>query len=150
VKRHILPREHAAAAAPPVVREMPRTKNVPRRCAGGAEQQRNAAALAAAPAPATHQHHDAFQGGGAGASGVTVKEELEEPLQFSVSLSLQNRAFYHFQPVRHTNPKIRPWLQYPCKIHLRARSLQGAAGCDAHRQSVAAGQGPRRYTPVAV
>jgi len=31
--------------------------------------------------------------------------------------------------------------EYHSKIHLRARSLQGAAGRDAHRQPVAAVQG---------
>jgi len=66
----------AAAAAPPIVRKMPRTKNVPRRCEGVdlavREQQRAAAALAAAPAPL----HDAPPPVvGAGASGMTVKEE---------------------------------------------------------------------------
>jgi len=73
-----VPREHAAAA-PPVVLKMPRTKSILRRCEGGAEQQRAAAALAAALAPATHQHHDAVQlGGAAGAFGVTVKQEVED------------------------------------------------------------------------
>ena len=47
---HILPREHATATAPPAVREMPPTKNIPRRSEAGArEQQRAAAALAAVP-----------------------------------------------------------------------------------------------------
>ena len=52
---------------------MPRTKHVPWRCDGDdpavREQQRAAAALAAAP------HHDDVQIRGAGACGVTVKEE---------------------------------------------------------------------------
>ena len=31
-----VPHEHDAATAPQVVREMPRTKNIPRRCEGAA------------------------------------------------------------------------------------------------------------------
>ena len=73
------PAARATAAAPPVVRGMPRTKNVPRRSEGfiASEQQRAAAALATAPGPAPAPHHGAFQVGGSGASGVTVKEEDE-------------------------------------------------------------------------
>ena len=69
----------AAAAVPPIVHNMPRTKNVPRRCEGDdpavRDQQRGAAARAAAPAPAPRL--DALQARGAGAFGVTVKEEEE-------------------------------------------------------------------------
>ena len=68
----------APPAPPPVVREMPRTKNIPRRSEVGVhEQQRATAALAAASAPAPR--NDAIQVvGGAGASGVSVEEEEEE------------------------------------------------------------------------
>ena len=57
---------------------MPRTKNVPRLCEGGAarEQQRAAAALAPAPTPA--QNNDApAAAGGAGASGGSLDEDEE-------------------------------------------------------------------------
>ena len=53
----------AAAAAPPIVPKMSRTKNVPRRCEGGdhaVREQQRAAAAAAAAAPALAPHQDAL------------------------------------------------------------------------------------------
>jgi len=82
LKRHNLPRGDATAAAPPIVREIPGTKNVP--CSAPlAEQQRAAAAptamLALAPAPAPAPCHDALHTGKAGgACGVTIRVREEE------------------------------------------------------------------------
>jgi len=79
-----LPHEHPAVSRNklPVVRKMPRTKNVPQRNEGAAarEQQRAAAFLAAAPAPSPAPHPNAppLGAGASGPSGVTLKLEEEE------------------------------------------------------------------------
>ena len=84
VEGHILPRKYAAAATPPVVLKMPRTKNVPRRSEGGDayETERAAAALAAALVPAPHPNARPLLGAvgvsGPYANGVTIKQEAEE------------------------------------------------------------------------
>ena len=67
----------------PVVRKMPRTKNIPQRNdgAGTREQQRTGAALAVAPAPAPAPHPnapDSVRAGASGPSGVTLKLEEEQ------------------------------------------------------------------------